>query len=597
MNKAFLTILFSFILCSLTGQINLVPGINGPVSCPVSLGEYQLTPPWDVPSNHSGTPDYMHACNSGIAGTPSNGNGIQNPYNGPAYYGIITYGGDLREYMQVQLSSKLKKGYLYEVGVYVSLADNYKYASNHLGIHISKSAISGNGNSLPISSAVPQIYGSNIITNASGWTLISGTYHAQGDEEFITIGNFNDDAQTQNTTVNAGSNFEFAYYFFDNPYIVSIGEVLFVKDDTICRGDTATLIASGSSTYAWAEVNNPSVIIDNDSVLSASPLSTNQYYLYGSQDTIIVTVSVDLSPVVELGDDREICEEEIILLNAYYLDATYLWNDGSSEPSLVVKTDGIYSVDVSKGSCTVSDEIEVSTVVIPDPNLPSEILVCDDERFVVDLSGISNVTYQWPDGSSLPTYSISSSGPFWVQLSENSCSKLFSSSIEFEEAPVINLPADTAVCNKEFIKLGLGNVDYDCVWSNGSSQCYTTINEDGVYTVSASNRCGTNTATIAVDFESCRCFTVIPNSFSPNGDGVNESFAPLSNCEMSDFIFKVFHRSGKLVFVTDRLGTAWDGRFNLNGMPAGSYVYTVEYKYNGSRDEPTILSGSFNLVR
>lgn len=70
----------------------------------------------------------------------------------------------------------------------------------------------------------------------------------------------------------------------------------------------------------------------------------------------------------------------------------------------------------------------------------------------------------------------------------------------------------------------------------------------------------------------------LPNAFSPNGDGENDSFAPLTNCFLSDYRFQVFNRWGNTVFFTDDQHAGWDGRVNGQPAPEGRYSYKLTYQ-------------------
>ena len=80
---------------------------------------------------------------------------------------------------------------------------------------------------------------------------------------------------------------------------------------------------------------------------------------------------------------------------------------------------------------------------------------------------------------------------------------------------------------------------------------------------------------------------VIPNVFTPNNDGVNDSFR-VSNLE-GDWELMIFDRYGSLVFATQQArGASWNG-VNLQGLDAdsGVYFYTLKESsttrsYNGS---------------
>jgi len=68
----------------------------------------------------------------------------------------------------------------------------------------------------------------------------------------------------------------------------------------------------------------------------------------------------------------------------------------------------------------------------------------------------------------------------------------------------------------------------------------------------------------------------LPTAFSPNGDGENDLFAPVFNCSL-DFRMVIYNRWGNIVFISDRIDAGWDGRFDGEPAPAGTYTYDAQY--------------------
>jgi len=92
----------------------------------------------------------------------------------------------------------------------------------------------------------------------------------------------------------------------------------------------------------------------------------------------------------------------------------------------------------------------------------------------------------------------------------------------------------------------------------------------------------------------------IPNTFSPNGDGVNDVFYLRSSGALSISSFKVFNKWGNLVFQKNG-GSAnnsldgWDGNSNGVALQADVYVYVVDVICSGNTTIP--LKGNVTLVR
>ncbi len=73
---------------------------------------------------------------------------------------------------------------------------------------------------------------------------------------------------------------------------------------------------------------------------------------------------------------------------------------------------------------------------------------------------------------------------------------------------------------------------------------------------------------------------IIPNAFSPNGDGVNDVFKPL-NLNLETASLSIYNRWGELLFETNVIGEAWDGTYKGEPVELGVYMYHLEYRFIG----------------
>ena len=118
---------------------------------------------------------------------------------------------------------------------YVSLADSSILAIDRLGAYLSVGPVGPVGNYAPLA-LTPQVESpANVhLTNATGWTLVSGVVVASGGEDHIVIGSFRDDASTS-TVAGPGLWPGGAYYYIDD---VSV-EVLLPTVQACCMSDNS----------------------------------------------------------------------------------------------------------------------------------------------------------------------------------------------------------------------------------------------------------------------------------------------------------------------------------------------------------------------
>ena len=237
--KRLLNIVFLFSQATLA-QINLVPNpsFEQYTNCPTTPGQISYATEWFQPyawmgSVASGSTDYFNACATGISGVsvPNNYLGTKIANSGSAYSGIICFAPDTlnyREYIEVKLFSPMVKNQKYCVEFYVSLSDDSKFSIDAIGAYFSNDTlINDHSGSVTMPFLIqnsPQISNpiGNLIANKTDWTKISGTYNANGGEQFITIGNFFDSTSI-NIQSEIGSSL-WAYYYIDDVSVIECND-------------------------------------------------------------------------------------------------------------------------------------------------------------------------------------------------------------------------------------------------------------------------------------------------------------------------------------------------------------------------------------
>jgi len=196
-------------------------------TCPDAASQIHRVTNW-INAN-TGTTDYYNSCfttGSSNMDTPNNLFGFQNAKTGVAYAGLYTYlyspsPFHYREYLQVKLNTPLNNGVKYFISFNVSLADSSYYMNDDIGAYLSTTQIS-QGDYLNISNT-PHIENTdgNYLSDTNNWVRIHGEYIASGGEEYIVIGNFYDDFNTDTIRVKNGSNNTYlgAYYYVDDIYV------------------------------------------------------------------------------------------------------------------------------------------------------------------------------------------------------------------------------------------------------------------------------------------------------------------------------------------------------------------------------------------
>jgi len=290
-----------------------------------------------------------------------------------------------------------------------------------------------------------------------------------------------------------------------------------------------------------------------------------------------------------------LCPGDELTLDATSEAATYQWSTGSNDPVLTINELGSYSVTVT----TPCEVVEWTTVVeVLDENtanLLADTLLCQDEVLDVNIT-IANSTYLWEDGSTNPIRTINENGTYAVTV--NAPCLTYEDEFSVNYIPLIDLElgVDSFLCFNDITLVATSEFsDYE--WSNGSRDSMVIADQTGEYSVRVFNQCEEALDTIQI-FECERCDLYVPNAFSPNFDGVNDEFKPLSGCELMSYDLKIFDRWGSLIYQSTDPNEGWDGTFNGKNMPNDVFVWFAEYTVVENLIPRSILStGDVSILR
>ncbi|MEO1652826.1 MAG: gliding motility-associated C-terminal domain-containing protein, partial [Bacteroidota bacterium] len=213
-----------------------------------------------------------------------------------------------------------------------------------------------------------------------------------------------------NTCESYGDEIQVDYY--DLP-VVDLGE-----DILACPGEQITLDARNpSSTYLWSDGStNATFMATSSQTVWVEVMHTNGCT---ARDTIEVIFKPN--PEIDFGPDVEICDGDQLVLNALQPFSTYLWQDGSTEPSFTVTQAGTYSVVVDNGCTQARGEITVGVIPLPFVNLGIDTLICFNQTLLLEVPAQENVTYEWQDGSKESSFLVTETGEYWVEVNRQGC--------------------------------------------------------------------------------------------------------------------------------------------------------------------------------
>lgn len=389
-----------------------------------------------------------------------------------------------------------------------------------------------------------------------------------------------------------------------NIYISTDGPHVDLGQDILaCAGEVVTINCNISGVdYLWQDGSTgPSIL--------ASVSGEYNVQVTNSCGTDSDTIMVDIhgtAPVVDLGPDSTLCEGiSITLSSSPDAETMTTWQDGSTLNDYVVTLPGTYSLVASNRCGIDSDTVVISYQLLPVPfDLGSDQILCPDDTLILTGPATSD-DFVWQDGSTSDTFKVSDSGIYELTV-RNACGSVSDQiNITYDERQ-IEFPAKDfyTLCMGDAIVLDVAQIfPASYLWNTGATNSSVSIDTPGEYLVTVSSECQQDTHSIEVvpdeDCASVKEF-FIPNSFSPDGDGVNDLFViSWSNgVEVISMEGNVFDRWGNLVFASNENPFTWNGHFDDQKVMPGVYVYKlkVEYLFNGIEGNELFV-GDVTVIR
>ena len=320
-------------------------------------------------------------------------------------------------------------------------------------------------------------------------------------------------------------------------------------DTIICLKDFAQLQGTGGVSYAWS--HGWTLSCDDCPDPKASPSKKTEYTVIGTDangcsDTDKVTVEIQLKTTSITGTGGEICDDQSIALTASGAH-TYEWSPASglddsksANPIASPHQTTNFMVVAREGSC-IPDTHYVKVVVHPKPIVKASgsTKIIAGKSTSIDASGEHIRKFEWK-------------------------------------------PAESLTCS-------------DC------PSPYATPTKTTTYTITGYTEYGcADSANVTITVLCDESQLYIPNTFTPNGDGMNDVFYPRGDGLDKITTFRVYNRWGEIVFERSSFNlndkqSGWDGTFRGQPLSPDVYVYLVEAKCDNG--DLLKIKGDVTLIR
>jgi gliding motility-associated-like protein len=290
-----------------------------------------------------------------------------------------------------------------------------------------------------------------------------------------------------------------AIYIFNSPINLDIG-----PDRSICKNGSYKLHAgAGFKSYLWQDGT-----VDSNFTVTAPALyyvSTINYCGIVFKDTVNIVAAP--SPLVDIGHDTSICNNDTLSLQATSGFTSYSWKPDYNISSLTGNVarvfpniDTVYIVSaINSSGCPATDSIKIKVYHPLQVNLGDDTSFCNGNSITLN-AGASFVSYLWNTGSKSQKISVAISGQYIVTAKDmRGCNSIDTSVVSVFLNPTINLQRDSVLCEGADLLLNAGAGFINYLWQDGSVGQTFLVSAIGKYwlTVTDHNSCkGSDTTEI-----------------------------------------------------------------------------------------------------
>ena len=370
---------------------------------------------------------------------------------------------------------------------------------------------------------------------------------------------------------------------------------------SLCKQATLTLTATGIGNFTWSNQSTASTL----TVSQAGTYSVQASNMCGVADDEIVVNFGGFLPIAEISaPDLSLCPQEVILLTGSGGNS-YEWNGVAGSDELVVDEAGTYVLTAINDCGSDDATVSITWDQIPNANLINgpEFAICNGDQALVQVTGTG--TFHWSDGAVANSQVFSETGEYYV-YAEAACGTDTAFFQVLEEQIVA----------QAFVTPVLGEAPLEVVFTNETSNAVTvqwvfelgetgtgqevshTYEDSGDYLaqlqVTSALGCE-DLLSIGISVGACPFTLYIPNTFTPDNDGVNDQITVQGEC-IRAFEWHIFDRWGREVFTSTDKEARWSGA-DISGYAVmnGDYPYWVQI--TDSNGETHRFMGSITVIR
>jgi gliding motility-associated-like protein len=363
---------------------------------------------------------------------------------------------------------------------------------------------------------------------------------------------------------------------------------------TTSWADTVSF-CNGASAVLDPGTNATGILWETGSVDPTITVSTAGWYTVGlSIQTCNLVDSIYANVVYpnnfSLGSDLTVCSGSAAQLIS---TISGLWSTGVTNTQINVTAAGDYWQSGMYLGCAVSDTVHVFVQNPPVISLGNDTTLCYGNNLLLD-AGISGT---WSTGVTASSINVTNAGNYSFNYNDGVCTASDAIQVSLAYAPVATQPDSVTACSTSPITLDASTSGASTfLWNTGETSNSIVADDTGIFTIQASNQCGSINETIEVTYEDCNFSLYIPNTFTPNSDGDNDVWHPVFD-RINKLEIYIYDRWGTQVFQGDLSNFYWVGNVRSGETYAEDGVYLYRILYSSDFGDDSEVNGHIILFR
>lgn len=232
--------------------------------------------------------------------------------------------------------------------------------------------------------------------------------------------------------------------------------------------------------------------------------------------------------------------------------------------------------------------------VINSVNNLHDTTLCAGQHLTLDASAMQG-TYLWQNQSTHATFEVTHAGQYWVEVTTENCKTRDSIIVAYNLFNPLNFH-DSVICEGSTILLSSGNAHAQHLWQDNSTAATFEVTAAGTFWITETEAHCSMTDTIKIETKACESCIEFPTVFTPNGDGLNETFIPIKMKGIYQPELLIYNRWGQKVYGTNDIQKGWDGSVQQQKTKTPSGVYYWVFSYITINNEELQLNGFVTLM-